>query len=125
MKEEALLPDVTECISKFKLTFKDVPDQDIEALFTDNVIKFYKKGEYIYNEGTPYQGMLFPFLGYRENLPNRSCRERPNHPFRERGRHFRVPLRYPKRIGLYLGGNPFRLCPVLYSQHVVDAHDHS
>ena len=46
MKEEAFIPDITECISKFKLTFKDVPDQDIKALFTDTVIKFYKKGEY-------------------------------------------------------------------------------
>lgn len=63
MKEEALIPDVTECISKFKLTFKDVPDQDIEALFTDNVIKFYKKGEYIYNEGTRIKGCYFLFSG--------------------------------------------------------------
>ena len=45
MKEEALLPDVSECISKFKLTFKNVTDSEIEALFVDNAIKFYKKGE--------------------------------------------------------------------------------
>ncbi len=43
MKEEALLPDVSECISKFKLTFKNVIDSEIEALFMDNAIKFYKK----------------------------------------------------------------------------------
>ena len=40
MKEEALLPDVIECISKFKLTFKNVTDSEIEALFVDNAIKF-------------------------------------------------------------------------------------
>ena len=32
MKEEALLPDVSECIGKFKLTFKNVSDSEIEAL---------------------------------------------------------------------------------------------
>ena len=51
MKEEALLPDVSECIGKFKLTFKNVSDSEIEALFADTTIKFHKKGEYIYNEG--------------------------------------------------------------------------
>ena len=51
MKEEALLPDVNECISKFKLTFKNVTDSEIEALFVDNAIKFYKKGEYIIRHG--------------------------------------------------------------------------
>ena len=63
MKEEALIPDVTECISKFKLTFKDVPDQDIEALFTDTVVKCYKKSEYIYNEGNRIKGCYFLFWG--------------------------------------------------------------
>ena len=43
MKEEALLPDVSECISKFKLTFKNVTDSEIEALFVDTIIKFQKK----------------------------------------------------------------------------------
>ena len=45
MKEEALLPDVSECISKFKLTFKNVIDSEIEALFVDTTIKFHKKGD--------------------------------------------------------------------------------
>lgn len=74
MKEEALLPDVNECICKFKQTFKNVTAPEIEALFVNNAIKFYKKGEYIYNEGALHQRMLFPFLRYRENLSNRSCR---------------------------------------------------
>ena len=43
MKEEALLPDVSECISKFKLTFKNVIDSEIEALFVDTTINFTKK----------------------------------------------------------------------------------
>ena len=63
MKEEALLPDVIECISKFKLTFKNVTDSEIEALFVDNAIKFYKKGEYIYNEGARIKGCYFLFSG--------------------------------------------------------------
>ena len=63
MKEEALLPDVSECISKFKLTFKNVTDSEIEALFVDNAIKFYKKGEYIYNEGARIKGCYFLFSG--------------------------------------------------------------
>ena len=63
MKEEALLPDVSECISKFKLTFKNVTDSEIEALFMDNAIKFYKKGEYIYNEGARIKGCYFLFSG--------------------------------------------------------------
>lgn len=63
MKEEALLPDVNECISKFKLTFKNVTDSEIEALFVDNAIKFYKKGEYIYNEGARIKGCYFLFSG--------------------------------------------------------------
>ena len=70
MKEEALLPDVSECISKFKLTFKNVTDSEIEALFMDNAIKFYKKGEYIYNE--------------EARIKDRSRREGSDHSFRKR-----------------------------------------
>ena len=47
MKEEALLPDVSECISKFKLTFKNVTDSEIEALFVDNAIKYTPAGSHI------------------------------------------------------------------------------
>lgn len=63
MKEEVLLPDVTECIDKFKLTFKNVSDKDIEALFADNTIKSYKKGEFIYHEGARIKGCYFLFSG--------------------------------------------------------------
>ena len=63
MKEEALLPDVSECISKFKLTFKNVIDSEIEALFVDTIIKFHKKGDYIYNEGARIKGCYFLFSG--------------------------------------------------------------
>ena len=63
MKEEALLPDVSECISKFKLTFKNVIDSEIEALFVDTTIKFHKKGDYIYNEGARIKGCYFLFSG--------------------------------------------------------------
>ena len=63
MKEEALLPDVSECIGKFKLTFKNVSDSEIEALFADTTIKFHKKGEYIYNEGARIKGCYFLFSG--------------------------------------------------------------
>lgn len=63
MKEEALLPDVSECIGKFKLTFKNVSDSEIEALFADTTIKFHKEGEYIYNEGARIKGCYFLFSG--------------------------------------------------------------
>lgn len=63
MKEEALLPNVTECINKFKLTFKNVDDRDIETLFVDNAIRSYKKGEYIYQENTRIKGCYFLFAG--------------------------------------------------------------
>ena len=63
MKKEAQTPDITECISKFRLTFKDVPDQDIDALFTDTSVKTYDKGEYIYNEGNRIKGCYFLFSG--------------------------------------------------------------
>ena len=63
MKEEALLPDVSECIGKFKLTFKNVSDSEIEALFVDTTIKFHKKGDYIYNEGARIKGCYFLFSG--------------------------------------------------------------
>ena len=66
MKEEALLPDVSECISKFKLTFKNVIDSEIEALFVDTTIKFHKKGDYIYNEGARIKGCYFLFSGLPE-----------------------------------------------------------
>ena len=61
MKEEALLPDVSECISKFKLTFKNVIDSEIEALFVDTIIKFHKKGDYIYNEEPVSRAAIFFF----------------------------------------------------------------
>ena len=96
MKEEALLPDVSECISKFKLTFKNVIDSEIEALFVDTTIKFHKKGDYIYNEGARIKGCYFLFFRYREDFSNRDCRKRPDHPFRERRRYFRVPFCHPQ-----------------------------
>ena len=72
MKEEALLPDVSECISKFKLTFKNVTDSEIEALFVDNAIKFYKKGEYIIRHGDIINNIMILLDG---------CLD---HPFRKR-----------------------------------------
>ena len=63
MKEEAPIPKLSECISKFKLTFKGVPDEDLETLFTDDTVKFYKKGEYIYKEGSRIKGCYFLFSG--------------------------------------------------------------
>ena len=76
MKEEALLPDVSECISKFKLTFKNVIDSEIEALFVDTIIKFHKKGDYIYNEGARIKGCYFLFSGivkiFQTGLPEKT-----------------------------------------------------
>ncbi|MBC5620057.1 MULTISPECIES: Crp/Fnr family transcriptional regulator [Butyricimonas] len=63
MKEEAPIPKLSECISKFKLTFKGVPDEYLETLFTDDTVKFYKKGEYIYKEGSRIKGCYFLFSG--------------------------------------------------------------
>ena len=65
MKEEAPIPKLSECISKFKLTFKGVPDEYLETLFTDDTVKFYKKGEYIYKEGSRIKGCYFLFAKSR------------------------------------------------------------
>lgn len=64
MKEEDIpLPNENECINKFKLTFKNVADTEIKNLFIDKTIKFYKKGEYIYNEGMHIKGCYFLYSG--------------------------------------------------------------
>lgn len=63
MKEEAAYPNFNECIRRFKKTFKNVGDQEIESLLTDSTIKCYKKGEFIYNEGSRIKGCYFLYEG--------------------------------------------------------------
>lgn len=63
MKEEILLPETTECIRKLKKTFRDVPDVEIETLLTNSTVKFYKKGEFIYNECSRIKGCYFLYSG--------------------------------------------------------------
>ena len=63
MKAEILLPENIECIARFKKTFKNVPDQEIEKLLADNVIKHYKIGEFIYKEGSRIKGCYFLYSG--------------------------------------------------------------
>lgn len=63
MKEEVAYPNFNECIRRFKKTFKNVGDQEIESLLTDSTIKCYKKGEFIYNEGSRIKGCYFLYEG--------------------------------------------------------------
>jgi len=63
MQEEILLPDIPTCIAKFKKTFKQVSDSEMEALFSGNTIKFYKKGGFIYQEESRIKGCYFLYSG--------------------------------------------------------------
>lgn len=63
MKEEAAYPNFNECVRRFKKTFKNVGDQEIESLLTDSTIKCSKKGEFIYNEGSRIKGCYFLYEG--------------------------------------------------------------
>lgn len=63
MKEEPLLPEITECMAKFEQTFRNVSDAEIKALFINPMLKFYRKGEFVYHEGTRIKGCYFLYSG--------------------------------------------------------------
>ena len=63
MKDIITLPDIRECCEKFSRTFKNIPEQVLEALFMDNSVKSYKKGSVIYSEGARIKGCYFIYSG--------------------------------------------------------------
>jgi CRP-like cAMP-binding protein len=63
MKEEVILPNISECILKIKKTFRQISDPEIKALLTDTAIKSYKKGDFIYKENSRIKGCYFLYSG--------------------------------------------------------------
>lgn len=63
MKENIILPDTPECSEKFKQIFKNISPKELEELFLNSSIKFYKKGTVVYSEGTRIKGCYFVFNG--------------------------------------------------------------
>lgn len=63
MKENVLIPDANACHEKFKHTFKTLTQAELNLLFTNNCIRFYKKGSIIYEEGTRIKGCYFVYSG--------------------------------------------------------------
>lgn len=63
MKEVTPLPDCKECCEKFSKTFKNIPENILKPLFTGDFVKFYKKGDIVYAEGTRIKGCYFIYSG--------------------------------------------------------------
>lgn len=63
MKDEIKLPDRTECSKKFSQTFKNLSSSELDLLFSDYSVKFYKKGSIVYSEGTCMKGCYFIYSG--------------------------------------------------------------
>lgn len=63
MKNDVIMPDLQKFISKFKTTFKNISNNEIEALIKESSLKSYHKGEYIYKEGSRINGCYFLYSG--------------------------------------------------------------
>ena len=57
------LPDLESCYKKLKGTFSNLTDPELRSLLTPDAIRFYKKGEIIYTEGTRIKGCYFVYQG--------------------------------------------------------------
>jgi CRP-like cAMP-binding protein len=63
MKEEVALPDISKCISKFKQTFKHVPEAEFVELLADATVEACKKGEFVYAENSRLKGCYLLYSG--------------------------------------------------------------
>lgn len=63
MKEEIVIPGIPECIRKLRQTFKGVPEAEIATLLQESSVKSFKKGSFIYHEGSRIKGCYFLYSG--------------------------------------------------------------
>lgn len=57
------LPDIETCCQKLKRTFSNLSDNELKSLLKADSIRFYKKGEVIYEEGARIKGCYFVYSG--------------------------------------------------------------
>ena len=53
-----VLPDLGSCYKKLKQTFTNLSDEELKGLLRPDSVKYYKKGELIYAEGTRIKGVI-------------------------------------------------------------------
>ena len=58
-----VLPDLGSCYKKLKQTFTNLSDEELKGLLRPDSVKYYKKGELIYAEGTRIKGCYFIYSG--------------------------------------------------------------
>lgn len=63
MKDNVILPDSQECRDKLKQIFRNLSTDEISLLFTDDFVRYYKKGSVIYTEGARIKGCYFVYSG--------------------------------------------------------------
>ncbi len=63
MKDEIRLPDQQECREKFSRTFRNLSQDELNLLFSDEFVQFYKKGSIVYSEGARMKGCYFVYNG--------------------------------------------------------------
>lgn len=63
MKDEIKLPNNGECCEKFKKTFKNLSARELNLLFSNDSVRYYKKGSLVYSEGTRMKGCYFVYSG--------------------------------------------------------------
>lgn len=90
----------------------------------DNAIKFYKKGEYIYNEGARIKGCYFLFSGIVKIFQTGVAGKDQIIRFRKEGDIFGFRSVIRNEAACTSVENDVRLYPVLHPQYIFDAHDH-
>ena len=63
MKDEIKLPDQQECREKFSRTFRNLSQEELNLLFSDEFVQFYKKGSIVY-EIQQATDMTYRFYDY-------------------------------------------------------------
>lgn len=63
MTSNVSLPDIGSCYQKLKHTFTNLTDDELKGLLRPDSVRYYKKGELIYSEGTRIKGCYFVYSG--------------------------------------------------------------
>lgn len=63
MGSNTMLPDLELCRKKLKHTFANLTDTELKSLITPESVRYHKKGELIYSEGTRIKGCYFVYSG--------------------------------------------------------------
>ena len=110
-----VLPDLGSCYKKLKQTFTNLSDEELKGLLRPDSVKYYKKGELIYAEGTRIKGCYFIYSGIIKIYQTGHEGKEQIIKFDQEG-PLRLPFSHPARTCLHLYRNTFRGNSMLYTR---------